>query len=73
MKLTLILFFLSIVLLNYGQRIKYGFYNNLDEAIADSGLVKSLYVDFNIEEESYPVKRQGWKFDFLDIETSIIV
>jgi len=21
----------------------------------------------------YPVKRQGWKFDFLDIETSIIV
>ena len=59
LKLTLILFFLSIVLLNYGQRIKYGFYNNLDEAIADSGLVKSLYVDFNIEEESYPVKRQG--------------
>ena len=52
LKLTLILFFLSIVLLNYGQRIKYGFYNNLDEAIADSGLVKSLYVDFNIEEES---------------------
>lgn len=52
LKITLILFFLSYILIGFGQRSKSGFYNNLDEAIADSGLVKSLYIDFNIEEES---------------------
>ncbi|MBI5541504.1 MAG: leucine-rich repeat domain-containing protein [Bacteroidia bacterium] len=52
LKITLLLLFLFFVLLNYGQRTKYGFFNNLDEAIADSGFVKCLYIDFNIEEES---------------------
>lgn len=51
-KITLLLFFLSFVLLSHGQRAKYGYFNNLDEAITDSSLVKSLYIDFNIEEES---------------------